>query len=313
MDGRDAELLIPDYVAGRLDDETRREVADAIDRSPDLARYRDRVERFYRLDVDIAVERRPAARSGGRLRRAAAAAIVLVFGTALAWTATRSDTPTPAPSAPPITLEVELPEIPADDGAGRWARDVHEARLVSEYTGKPMLAVYSFGPCPRCAAMEPVLDSDAMRELLSGFACHREIFTREIPLPLVMRQAEVRASIVLHMPAVIITADGVDFDTLYDVDELADVERHVARFTAHRKHPAALLEGAAFHEARDLVLGAPARLRAGAWRDVLADLDRVEELARPAGSRFGDLARELRRRIRAAVGEAADATAVRPR
>ncbi len=321
------ESKLADHATGRLDPASAEAVEHHLVACERCATFLDRVRGLYAIELDYAPEAprelafSPAAtKSSVSLAAWVGLAAAVAATIAVALFALR-DAPATADRAPesnevtiatprtefvPVSISLELPTLPKSAPGAEWIEDREEARLVAEYSGKPLLEQFVC-PCAGCDSVVRLLGDERFARRLDEFVrCRSTIGKGAVDVPERLSGKLIGPG--LSLPAMFATDGTCSTEPVVSANTWEDVERVIADYAidcaGEARDVSEALEGDAFARALEAMRALPKLLAAERFTDALEQLRSIEELGNRYRTRFAAEARRLEREFVTAIDAA---------
>ncbi|MGE3167004.1 MAG: zf-HC2 domain-containing protein [Planctomycetota bacterium] len=189
-------------------------------------------------------------------------------------------------------MSLELPPLPTALAEG-WITSRAEAETLSRFGGRPILVEYASPFCPLCAQMKQQLETDAGRDLLSGFVLLRQEYDRES-----LAQLAKPVSGALFPPVFEVRYEELATEPEGGLTSLEQLAALLAGWSTIRQQERSgrtdqALPPAEFRHAAELLAGVPRQLEEGRIRAALETLHEVRGLGDRFDTDFASLAGRL--------------------
>ncbi len=298
------EELLPDHVTGRLGEYLQPEVQRHLGLCLPCSEYLEGIRELYGVPLPTPGSPPESLRSPVLRGRswwpwalAGAAALILVF---LRPTGDRPGSGLPQGAervkASLASLSLELPELPAATAEERWLDSEFQARLLSEYSGKPVLMQYINAECNRCLGVVKLMDDPEHELLLEEFVCFRSEVQGDEP-PKVLEGKAPAGQLMASLPAMFVRDERCTTDPIMAISDWADVENVVADYAVSCEVKGVeivrALEGSEFERTLEQMRGLPRLMEAGSYNQVLAELRSMGGLGETYHTRFAEEAQRM--------------------
>jgi hypothetical protein len=298
------EVLMPDHAIGRLPHEQNSKLESHLESCGACRTYLGHIRELY--DVPLPYMAAPPAAlvlPSERTNRwrpvlvlAALAATVLVYFNWPREQAPSGEVGVQRVKANLASLSIDLPELPIGSLAADWVNSESEARLLSEYSGKPMLLQYVNADCNRCLGVVRLMEEPECEGLLEEFVCFRSEVQSDAP-PSVLEGRAPKGKLMLSLPAMFVRAESFSTDPSMAISCWGDVEDVVADYASNCDLQGIeilrALEDKQFEEALEQMRGLPDLMEAGSYNQVLASLQSIGGLGERYDTRFAEEAQRM--------------------
>lgn len=291
------EPWLPDYATGRLGGAELRAVEAHLERCSACRAYTSDILELY--DVPLPLVDAPPLRLQPMPTASKRWPTLLTWGSAAAALLLYLNYRAPAElqerAAPErakaylASLQLALPELPNLEGGPRWIQSESEARLLSEYSGKPVLMQYINADCQRCMGVVELMEEPQHALLLEEFICFRSVVASEAP-PAVLRDTAPEGQLMTSLPAMLVRAGHCSTSPALAIASWEDVEDVVADYASQCEvngmQILRALEGQAFERALARMRDLPRLMNEGSYNEVFANLRFMTGLRTQYRTRF---------------------------
>jgi len=306
MNCNSIENWLPDYAMGRLGGPEAQAVEAHLEHCSACRAYESDIQELYGVPLPLVdappAQLQPLPSSAKRWRSlltwgSAAAALLLYFNYRAPAEIQEQEHAAPErASAHLASLQLALPELPNIDGSSRWIQSESEARLLSEYSGKPVLMQYINAECQRCMGVVELMEDPQRALLLEEFICFRSVVASDAP-PSLLKDAAPEGHLMSSLPAMLVQAGHCSTSPAMAIASWEDVEDVMADYATHCEVNGVqimrALEGQAFERALARMRDLPRLMNERSYNEVFANLKFMSGLSSQYRTRFAEEAERM--------------------